>query len=77
MQKLVKRYSQIARELERVKPLYREMDEIALEIKRAMGRKRYVKVGRKTYHLKDNFSSVNTVFRATGIRRFEIEEIDT
>jgi hypothetical protein len=64
--------SDIIRDLERVKPLYKILDALVIELTRRKIKK--FSAGGFNWQVRDNFKDKNTAFKATGIRRFEIVE---
>lgn len=64
---LVKRAQEIQAQLDTVKPLYSELDEITQALVA-------VRTGLAKYGVTvvDNFEAKNTVFKATGVKRFEL-----
>lgn len=77
LSKLVNRIAQIRDQLDAVKPLYEELDELTLELHTISGASSSTpKYQTNTTPVKyvsvvDNFMDRNTVFRPTGVRRFE------
>lgn len=65
------RAMEILKQLEKVKPLYAELDEIAQDM--AKTKIPCIAIGRKHLFLKDNFAERNTAWKSTAIRRFELE----
>lgn len=70
--KLLDRAVEIQAILNQVKPLYNELDEIIAELVR-VGFKREAFFSGYELILVDNFEKKNTVFKATGIRRFDLK----
>lgn len=70
--KLVHRARSIRQQLDEVKPLYNELDEITLALMNAQEtlRKHGMKFG---VELIDNFAEKNTAFRVARINRFELK----
>lgn len=68
----LKRALQILNALECVGPLYKELDSITDNLVKSRVRK--FAVGRIELVIIDNFKKKNTVFRATALRRFEIQK---
>lgn len=71
--KLAKRALEIKMQLEEVKPLYEELDEITMQL---VGAGATHWVDRKTklgFEIVDNFEKKNTCWRAHGIRRWELK----
>lgn len=70
--KLVNRARSIRQQLDEVKPLYNELDQITLALMNAQAivRKHGDRFG---VELVDNFADKNTAFRVAAIRRFELK----
>lgn len=67
VKKLVKRARAISAQLDEVKPLYNELDQITLAL--AMVKDKLPKHG---VTMVDNFSAKNTQFKVASFRRFEL-----
>ena len=67
--KMVERARAITRQLDEVKPLYQELDEITL----ALTNVRHALHPKHGIVIVDNFKERNTQFKTVGIRRFEIK----
>lgn len=55
------------------KKFYEELDVITLKLKELQGVGTEVEVNDFTLKIVDNFESKNTVFRPTGVKRFELD----
>lgn len=71
VKKLVQRAIELQRKIDRIKKLYRELDEVEAAL-RAAGFD-HARVGGVTVSLVDNFYSQNVAFRTTSVRRFELK----
>lgn len=66
------RAAEILAQLEKVKPLYSELDEITIFLQ-STGTANF-EVDGVHFTIIDNFINKNSVFKATAIRRFEIKK---
>lgn len=75
--KIISRIAEIKEKLELMKPLYEELDQLTLDLHKISGStgstpKYQVNTNPVKYvSVVDNFFDRNTVFRPTGVRRFE------
>lgn len=71
-QKLIKRAIVIKAQLEQIKPLYRELDEI-VAVLAAAGFSSGI-IDKRLVILVDNFEDKNTCFRVARVNRYELRE---
>jgi hypothetical protein len=68
-QKKALKIIEIQKQLDEMKPLYKEIDELVCELVAA--NVTTVEVKDQKVIILDNFSDKNTVFRTTGVKRYE------
>ncbi len=73
--KLLDRVLEIQKELDKAKPLYREMDELVTQLSKK--RKKSFTYRDRVISVVDNYAKKNTVFKTVGIRRFDISITDS
>lgn len=69
--KLVARAIEINKELEKIKPLYAELDLITIQLMKLNFTNAFH--NGKSVLLVDNFKEKNTCFRTTSVKRFELK----
>lgn len=70
--RLVNRAYAISKQLDEVKPLYNELDEITHALLNVDSLKKEGALEKHGVAIVDKFSEKNTVFRTVGIRRFQL-----
>lgn len=70
--KLVKRAFLISKQLDEVKPLYHELDEITQALLNVQALKKDGALEKYGVAIVDQFNEKNTVFRTVGIKRFQL-----
>jgi len=77
MQSLADKISAVKDKLESAKALYAELDTLIIELSSCAKHGRVLKTSDKRFiMLLDNFAEKNTVFRPTGVKRFDVELMD-
>lgn len=71
---LVERIKDLKDQLEQVKPLYAELDDLIIELGEEVEIGETLKTDDDRFvTLIDNFADKNTVFKVAGVRRFDVE----
>ena len=70
---IISRIAAIKAQLEAIKPLYEELDTLTVQLADSVPAGTSFILGDDTVTLVDNFAEKNTVFRPTGVKRFEVQ----
>lgn len=73
IKKVAKKALEVLEQLESMKHLYNELDSLTEEL-RALNAKS-IEINGTVLQVVDNFSSKNTVFKTTSVKRFELKKI--